>query len=307
MRPKNYELDLDVQKALTGTSEVEAIIPEVWSQEIEEAARPNRVMRGLIVLNTELLNSPGDIVHIPKLGTLVANDLTETTGIVPEAWDATTTVDLIPDEVGAGVEVTRKALRRAYISVMEAVTKELGEALATKEDKDIIEAAVAGAGLTIFSNGTGVDDITADDIFTVSLFKDAIEALESANAPEPYMCLVHPAVKRALLEDEQFVNASTYGGSEVVRTGEIGEYLGVKVFKSTQAPHAPNTGTVEVYTSLFWGKRGICEALKAEPDFQDKYEPLDRAHTLASVMEYDTKVLNDDQVVVVKSAGGGGA
>jgi len=301
---KNFEMDLDVQKALTGTTELDGIIPEVWAQEVEEAARPNRVMRGLIVLNTELLDAPGDIVHIPKLGNLTANVLTETDPIVAEAWDATVTVDLTPTEVGAGVTVTKKSLRRAYINVMEQLTKELGEALALKEDADIIEAAVDEAGLVIYSAGSGVDDITADDIFTVSLFKDAIAALEAANTPEPIRCLVHPVIKRSLLEDEQFVSASEYGSAEVVRTGEIGEYLGVKVFKSTQAPHAPNAGSVEVYSTLFWGARGICEAIKSEPDFTEEEDALARTHTMASVMEYEAKVLNDYQVVVVKSAGG---
>jgi len=301
------DLSDEVRKALTTTTELDGVIPEVWSREIEEAARPNRVMRGLIVLNTELLEAPGDVVKIPKLGTLTAVNLTEGTAMVPEAWDASTTIDFIPDEIGVAVEVTRKAMRRSYISVMEGASKELGEALAQKEDTDILAAAVAEAGTVIYSNGTGIDDITAADIFTVSLFKDAVEALEVAECPDPIRCLVHPAVKRSLMEDEQFVDASQYGGREVVLTGEIGEYLGVKVFKSTNGPNQLNTGSVRCYASVFWGPRGIAEALKADPDYEDDYEVLKRTTVIASVMEYEAKVLNDYQVAVVWSAGGSGA
>ena len=305
MNPEEtQEIDIDIQKALTYTTDIPAIIPEVWSEEVEENARPNRVMRGLIVVNTELLDAPGDTVKIPKLGILVAEDVDEVDEIVPQKWTSNTSVDFKPSEKSAAVEVKKKAVRRSYVNVMEQVTKELGEALATKEDTDIIVAAVAGAGTVIFSNGTGVNDITADDIFTVSLFKDAITVLEVANAPEPYRCLIHPKIKRSLVEDEQFVNASVYGGNAVVMTGEIGEYQGVKVFKSTQATHVTNTVPIEVYDTLFWGARGIAEAIKMEPDFEEDNAVLARATIMASTMEYEVKALNDSQIIVVKSAGG---
>lgn len=299
------EMDVDIQKALTQTTDVPDIIPEIWSQTIEETAQERRVMRGLVVLNTDLLDKPGDIAHVPKMSSLTAITLTEDVAIDPESM-STDEVQLIPTEVGAGVEITRKTLRRAYINVMEEATKELGNALAQKEDRDIITAAVAGAGSLLYPDDTytTIDDITADDIFTVSLFKDAINILEGANAPTPYRCLIHPAIKRSLMEDSQFVDASQYGGAEVIRTGEIGSYLGVSIFMSTNAPTEVNAGTIKVYTTLFWGARGIAHALKANPDFQEDYDPLKRTHVVASVMEYQAKVLNDYQVVVVKSAGG---
>jgi len=305
MRDYQATIDPEVLKAVTETADVAGIVPQVWSSEVEKAARPNRVMRGLIVLNTELKETGGDVVKIPKLGTLVAQKLTEATPTVPQKWDASTTVDITPEEGGAAVEVTWRALNRAYRNVMTDVTTELGEALAQMEDLEIIETMVAAPGTEIFSNGTGVDDITADDVFTVGLFKDALEALRTANVKKPHVCVIHPAVERSLLDDDQFVNASEYGDPSIVQTGEIGQYLGVRVFTSTNMPVADNTGGVPVYQSLFFGPRAAAMALKHDPDYREDEQILDRSSILASYIDYGVAVLNDYQIVLLYSAGGG--
>lgn len=297
---------VEVIKALTGTTELAELIPEVWASEIERDAQANRVMRNLdqVIKNTDLLDSPGDIVHIPKLHDLTpAAALTETVAVVPQAM-SDDVVDFTPTEWGTGVELTRKMLRRAYVPVMEDAVEVLGIALAQGEDVEIITQAIAGVSIEVFpvSTYTTVDDILVGDVMTPDIMVDARTQLRLNDAPGPYAWVIHPAQEGALLKDDQFVDASKYGNNQIVLNGEIGTYLGMRIFVSTNIPSAVNVGTITYYKSLILGQRSLGLALKANPDMQEKYEPTDRTHTLVSVMEFDTGALNDDRYAVVYTA-----
>jgi len=52
----------------------------------------------------------------------------------------------------------------------------------------------------------------------------------------PFILYIAPEQEEAFLTDSQFVNASEYGGREVVLGGEIGNYLGTKVVSTTKTP-----------------------------------------------------------------------
>lgn len=304
-------LGLDVQKALTGTAQLPNLIPEVWAEDIEMKAQPQRWMRqlegpGILVVNTDLLDAPGDIVHIPKLNDLTpaTTPIGETTELDPEAM-SDDEITLEPDEYGKAVEITRKLMRRWYRKSMEKVTEALANSLAQGEDVNIITAAIAGASLENFPDETftTVDDITASDIFIPEQLARASTLLDNANAPgEDRFAVIHTVQKGALLRDEQFIDASKYGDNRVVLRGEIGEYLGIRILATTNIPSAVNSGTVTYYKGLLLAKRSLAYALKANPDYEDDYQILKRTTIAASVMEYDTDVLNDDRLVVMYSA-----
>lgn len=297
---------VEVIKALTGTTELAELIPEVWAAEIEKDAQANRVMRNLeqVIKNTDLLDSPGDIVHIPKLHDLTAAAaLTETVAIVPQAM-SDDVVNFTPTEWGTGVELTRKMLRRSYIDVMEGASELLGIALAQGEDVEIITQAIADVSIEVFpvSTYTTVNDILVGDILTPDIMVDARTQLRLANAAAPYAWVINPAQEGSLLKDDQFVDASKYGSNQIVMNGEIGTFLGMRVFVSTNIPSAVNTGTITYYKSLILGQRALAIALKANPDMQEEYKPADRTHVIISVMEFETGALNDDRYAVVYTA-----
>lgn len=298
---------IEVMKDLTDTTDLAVFIPEVWAREIERQAQPKRVMRGLqpyVVLNTDLLEKPGDIVHIAKLNDLTAADeLTENVCMTPEAMTGTE-ITLEPTEYGKAVQISRKAQRRAYINSMNEAAELLGRSLAQKEDQRIIEEAVLGATNFVYPDATyvGVDDILVTDVMTAQIFRRAGTVLKNANAPGPYVFVIHTAVEGALMDDEHFIDASRYGDREVILNGEIGTWLGMKVISTTNIESAVNIGGVTYYKNLLLAERSLVIALKANPDFAEKYEPLCRTTDIASVMEFETSALNPDRYAVVYSA-----
>lgn len=297
------DLDMTLEKAITGTTDVQNVINEVWSEQIEEYAYPERYMRQIVVVNTELLETGSSKVHIPKKGAVTAKRLAETESIIPQAMSYGELV-LEPDEFGAGVEVRRKALKQAYRNVMEDASQQLGEALAQIEDEEIILAGITGAGATIWADPayTDDDDIAADDIMTTAVLRRARGILRGGNYKGEMFAIINPAQETALLDDSQFIDASKYGDQSIVLTGEIGKYLGIRILSTNNVPSVANAGTVEVYRALLIGKRGLALALKENPEMDEDYLPKERHKLLTAVMMFETGVLNDYQVVCMRTA-----
>lgn len=65
----------------------------------------------------------------------------------------------------------------------------------------------------------------------------------SNEARDPYVLMIGQRQKQALRNSSQFVNASEYGNRVVISSGEIGEYLGVRVIVSNNAESVAASGT----------------------------------------------------------------
>ncbi|MHA1541344.1 MAG: hypothetical protein ACTSQH_00025 [Candidatus Hodarchaeales archaeon] len=62
-------------------------------------------------------------------------------------------------------------------------------------------------------------------------------------ARDPYVLMIGQRQKQALRNSSQFVNASEYGSNVVISSGEIGEYLGVRVIVSNNTESVAAAGT----------------------------------------------------------------
>lgn len=135
-----------------------------------------------------------------------------------------------------------------------------------------------------------------------------------SNTPDdPFVLFAGPCQEEALRKDSQFMNASEYGGREVILTGEIGKltYLGVKIVVSNSLERtaasgtAPDTQTAAVATTrcllikpkracaLVWGKR---------PELRSwEYNERDEVR-VGLYCYYDIKTVQDDAVIKIDVA-----
>ena len=303
---------IEVMKDLTGTTQLADVIPEVWSREIERQASAVRVMRGIgpqVVVNTDLKDKPGDVVHIAKkLNLTPAVKVNETADIIPEAM-AFSEITLEPTEWAKAVQISRKGQRRAYINTMEEGTESLGTSIADAEDIEFHAQAIAGATIFVFPDPdyTLVNQIGAADILEPSVLRRAMTALRNAKAPKPYVVVVHTEQEGDLLDSERFIDASKYGDGSIVRTGELGKWLGMPIVASQNVYSAADgkdegSGPTTVYRALMMAPRSLAIAIKSDPDFEEEYHVLGRKTDLASVYEMEIKALNDDRYAVIYSA-----
>lgn len=293
------------QLADTTSTSVASVIPEIWSAAVEEAAREVRRGREYIRKNTDLLNKGGDIVYLPKRGTLIASALAGEGTITPSelTYDS---LKLEPAEVGAAVQVTKDAIEESKVDLLRDCTTELGEALAQKEDVDILAALSSATTNTVYGgDATSTADIASGDTLTPQLVIKAISYVRDDNF-NPDVLFIAPEQQYTLGTHSQF-EANKFGSTEVINRGIIGSYFGVTVVTSTNVPSGTGgTATDVAYHDciLMDSKRAGAIAIKRNPTVETDYNPLSRRHQIAATMKYAVGLLNDAAVckIVVSDA-----
>lgn len=289
----------------TETSDVAGIVPEIWSNLVEECAKPKRVMRPLIRLNTDLLNKKGDKVHIPRRETLTCTSVTEGGTVVPSTLTYATAVTLTPSEYGVGVAISRQAVERANINLKVDATEELADAVAQKEDVDIITALTAATANIVYGgDATGTADIATGDVLTPELIAKAQLQIRQDNF-EPNVLVVSPEQHYVLGTSEQFTDASKWGGSDLIKTGQIPTYLGVKIYTSTNitAGTAGEGTDIPYHVAIMMeGKKAAAIAVKRNPTIDVEYKTLERKYNIVATMDRDQDLVNEDAVCLIYTA-----
>ncbi len=254
-------------------------IPELWLQEIRAFLKAKLVM-GNLVKRIQHNGKPGDILHIPDLTELVANDKAAGTAITlqsPTEGKFDLTIDkhkhsafLIEDILDVQ---SAYALRSEY-------TMSAGYAIAKQMDSDLIGLGSGLSNAKIASNGTTAWDSTGAgngaDITDAGI-RAAIEDLDNADVPlDQRYLVIHPTHKNVLLAiarfTEQAYYATTASGGPI-QSGEFGEIYGVKVFCTTQVPSVTaGDGSTVHHRNLLFQKDAFVIAEQISPRIQSKYE-----------------------------------
>ena len=291
-----------VQLAETTSSDVSGVIPEIWSKRVEEAAIPLKVFRSLIRVNTELLNSGGDKVHIPRRQTLTATAISEGGTISPSTLVYGTALTLGPNEVGCGVKVSKQAVQGAIVNLLQDCSTELAMSLAQLEDTDIASALSAATTNKLYGgDATGTADIASGDVLTPTKIAEGIKKIRHHDF-NPEAIDISPEAAYHLGTCEQFSSAAVFGSDALVKGGIISKYLGVQVKVSTNVPAGTGgVGTDVPYHTciLMDSKRAGAIAIKRNPTIETLYEPFERKYKIAATEVRDQGLLNDASIVTL--------
>lgn len=233
-----YLVDEAAVSNATTTSSVEEFIPEVWSQRIREYRDDALVVTQLMEVDNTI-QGPGDVLHIMKD---VKTDLT------PEAHTETTTVVtkelaseevlLIPQTFAVRTLVSDQLVRRSIPNMVEQSARKLGVAHA-----EFIEDTIIGTLEGGYDEGDSEVEFQVIDNSAATLTADLIkEAFSEAKTKfmrlnytaDEKFCVMSPEDYELILNDDQFVDASVFGGREAVLNGEIARYKGIRVLISNR-------------------------------------------------------------------------
>jgi len=286
----------------SGATSASYLNPQIWSDQIEQVAREASVFPALGVIDNRALGTSGVQINIAKNQAFTAAALTEgvATPVTTMAFDQVTVTFA---EYGLAKQISMLQLAYGLKGVFDDITRNMGLALAEKRDSVIVTAASAGAANTLYADGVTSGSITSANVFDTDLIANGKTTIRLQKRMAKYL-VVHPACENSLLKDTQFVDASEYGGREVVLNGEIGKYLGMKVISSAYITSATEN-SVTVYQNLMLADRPYVWAPKMAPRVVWKEDSvLDRAITFAADEAYGVKVLNSESICVLKSTGG---
>ena len=258
------------------------INPTLWVREIEGFAKAKTVMEPLGKKIMNLFGVAGTQANEQFSAEISASALTESTAITPSAISYTQ-VTYTPSEVGLAVAITQKEKVRSINDIMAEKARDMGYALAKKLDQDIFTALASTTITNYVPNSVAVSAIASSDTIGTDVIADAIAAVR-ANDYEAKYLVIHPNQEKALMKLSQFVDASVYGGREVVMNGEIGRYLGLRVLVTTLVPANATTSTAKNAYVLDQDAFGI--AWKQQTMFRDDYKVLEREHILAATRDY---------------------
>jgi N4-gp56 family major capsid protein len=298
--------EMQVAKALetnsfqTSAASAAYINPEVWVRSIEDFMKAKLVVAPLAKVYNELLGAPGDTLNVQFNAEIAAVALTESTAITPAAFSYTQVV-FSPTEFGVAVALTRKERIRSIQDIMAEKTRDMGFALAKLKDTICVTTLVASAGNNVVANNVAVSDIVSSDTMDTDDIANALTALRNDEHDGKYL-IIHPKQENSLIKLSDFIDASVYGGREVVMNGEIGKYLGLRVLVTTQIQRNATTSTA--YDALLLDDDAFGIANKMNVTFNSDYKVLEREFILAAVEEYDVKVLRANGICKITTYGG---
>lgn len=226
-----YLVDEAADAKLSDTASMPDFIPEVFSREVLRVFNDNLVVSQMA---RRIDLQEGDVFHIPKeVDDTVTIDDPHTEGADITVSQLTTdVVTVTPSLKGARVQVSQEQLNRAFtgMDLIQYAGSKIGRELAEK-----VEDAVIGE-LEAEYTTAGIDN-TANAI-TATLIKESFASAKRIftinNVPGPWVVVMRPEELELLDLDSQFTDSSQYGGSEVVRNGTIGKYLGFTVLTSNR-------------------------------------------------------------------------
>jgi len=221
---------------------VDAFVPEIWSDEIAAAYKSNLVIANL-VKKMNHVGKKGDTLHIPKpvRGSATAKaENTQVNLIVGADTDFSVSIDQHYEYSRLIEDITDV---QALPSLRSFYTEDAGYALARQIDSDLGTLGSSLSGRYYMDAGSSgpltayaADTVLATDVFTDLGFRQAIQELDDADVPmDNRFMVVPPSVKKDILGIDRF-NSSDFVNGRPVENGLIGEIYGIKIYVSTNLP-----------------------------------------------------------------------
>ena len=219
---------------------VDAFVPEIWSDEIAAAYKSNLVIANL-VKKMNHVGKKGDTIHIPKpvRGSATAKaEHTQVNLIVGADTDFTVSIDKHFEYSRLIEDITDV---QALPSLRSFYTEDAGYALARQMDSDLGVLGSSLSGRYYMDSSTNLtayaaDTVVAADVFTDLGFRQAIQELDDADVPmDNRFMVVPPSVKKDILGIDRF-NSSDFVNGRPVENGLLGDIYGIKIYVSTNLP-----------------------------------------------------------------------
>jgi len=307
----------------TSTPSTKGVQGIMWFREIIKYAEDLRRFDQAVMHNEYMVRTGAHEVMIPRATSHLSLNYSTS-----EGSDRTLTemdnISTVPVTISAsdfkkgGIGISKELAMTSMVDMIaharHVITQDLARTLdisiATElQDTSVTNRVFGGSGVTDPSG------LAAGDVLTTDLIADAMEKIESNNYV-PKLLFVAPAQIKAFRKDSQFVNAAEYGSDEVVLKGEIGQYLGVRVIKTTNTPSYAAGATDTNQNTKTWGAAGHCCIMvgtnnwdqlvagvvgwKEKPNVDYEYHKLKSKHIFYANQAYKVKILEPKAVCLIK-------
>jgi len=321
MKQSVQELATGATTTATGgfDSIVTGVVGKVWLKMLIDAAKKKMFFEQFAFVSTAPKGNKDVAVPLYTSNLTFTTTSTQAVTRTKTAIDNLSTVVFTPATVKMGVEISKDVVRTSQVDTVKFAREQLVYDSALTIDKafDAVlysTAAYAGTGPAAAS-GTGTNtflygslraaeaSLVAGDVLDTVIINRARRVLKAQGwfpeTDKPFVLFIPAVAEEALMNDSQFVNASEYGGNEVVMNGEIGRYLGVKVI-STEQCTAVSLNTLDGHYCYMVKAKvsyGICYGEKPTIDFE--YVKDEATFNVYLDMCYQCKLLQTSAIQVM--------
>lgn len=263
----------------TGTSALANLVQTAYDRLVEFTLRAQPLHREVADKKPAQQAMPGSSVVFEIYSDLstATSTLTETVDPDAVAIGNPSTISVTLAEYGNAVLRTRLLNLFSLSDVDPAIANIVAYNMVDSIDAVVLAVLVAGtniireqSGLMVLTGGadnsvTATDTIQSRDVLAAVAKLRAGKAIPRKNSL--YWSAIHPLASYDLRSDSGasgWLAPHQYSAPGSIWAGEIGEYGGAFFVESPRENIAANSGSVNVYTTLFAGQQALAEAVADE-------------------------------------------
>jgi N4-gp56 family major capsid protein len=258
-------------------------LSELYTEIVAEAqfvASEKSIMRNLV--KNYAITGGGKAVEVPVYANVSASAVAEATDLSNTAINPTS-VTITASEVGVMTTLTDLARNSAPRNVAGDIGKLFGEALARKQDADLI--ALFDGFATVLGDGTTA--ISPAVIF------NALSTLRANSLPANECAVVlHPKIAYDLKSGltNTFAGLDTETSNEALRAGFVGTLAGMPIFETA---NMANTGTAGDYKGGAMHKDALAIAMMQDVKIETQRDASLRADEIVATSVYGVGEIHD--------------
>ena len=258
-------------------------LSELYTEIVAEAqfvASEKSIMRTLV--KNYAITGGGKAVEVPVYAQVSASAVAEATDLSNTAIDPSS-VTITASEVGVMTTLTDLARNSAPRNVAGDIGKLFGEALARKQDADLL-ALFDGFSVTL---GDGTGAISPAVIF------NALSTLRASSLPANECAVVlHPKIAYDLKSGltNTFAGLDTENSNEALRSGFVGTLAGMPIFETS---NMANTGTAGDYKGGAFHKDALAIAMMQDVKIETQRDASLRADEIVATSVYGVGEIHD--------------
>jgi N4-gp56 family major capsid protein len=309
--------------ASTTPTNVDSSIPEIWAKNTLRKVKVDGFWGRFvgkegsgapIIQKTELLNNPGDLIHIQVTDPLAGAGITGDTSVLEgnEEALATSEIKASPLQYRHGVRLFRRADKKSILDLRSEARDRLEEWAANKIDSvrfaqfnatslaAPLNAETYTPNVYVVGGGTTVDDVAATDDLTVLALQTMKLKLKMQQAKPlmvdgfpHYVYVTHPYTTFQLKQESRYESwvreAQVRGDSNPFFRGALAVIDGMIVYEHENVPVAANAGSVDVSKGIAFGAEAFVEALDENISYHEKLFDYDNEYGLALRMAFQPR------------------
>jgi N4-gp56 family major capsid protein len=320
---KTFELE----DTKTDTTNVSGMMGQRWAKDVINFGEAMRRYTEAVTVDTTLVNTGARTLTLSKTtsGGLAVTTSKSEGSDTRRSTTELSNLDTVSITFGQSdfkqgdVSVTKEVQLLTEIDLVKQARYVVQNAIADDVDKHLASTTFEATGIdniVLPAGKADVSAITSSEIFSVDYIPDAMAKIEENNFVPKY-CFIHPYGVKHLRKSSQFTNAAEYGDDSIVKKGIIGDYLGLYIIPTTNAPTYSSGATDKNNTSYAWGTDGMVTqvvgigrdgrklagtlAIKEKPSLSYEFEKVTNTHHIYYDQAFKSSIVQPKAVALIKT------